>query len=166
MSLLLTTTGTELSIDILVNFISKCNDDSLTKNDFDDNLKCLLNIKNDTDLHILKVIVQKTNLRLTSDQLMNHRIGNPVHMAYVQWENTWRVQSINSSYDWRISLENFTELLADDVQKYLNELSVISCISLKQDELQRACEYINSIGRDDLQTVVVDNVIKLKNDGA
>ena len=151
---------TELSIDNLVDFVSKLrNDDSLTTDDCDSNLKLLLNIKNDTDLRLLKLVIQKTNLRLTSEQLVNHKAGNPVHTAYVEWENSWRPQSISSSYNWRISSENFAELLADDVQKYLNELSLISCVSLKQDELQRASEYINSIGRAELQTVVVDNVI-------
>jgi hypothetical protein len=161
---LLLTTGFDLSIDNLVHFISTCNEDSLTNSDIDESLKFLLNLKNDTDLQLLKMVVQKTNLRLTSEQLMNHKAGNPVHMAYVEWENSWRPQSISSSYNWRISSENFTDLLADDIQKYLKELSLISCVSLKQDELQRASDYINSIGRVELQTVVVDSVIKLKND--
>lgn len=161
---LLLTSGVEISIENLVHFVSKCNEDSSTNNDLDESLKFLLNIKNDIDLQLLKVIVKKTNLRLTSEQLMNHKTGNPVHMAYVEWENSWRAQSISSSYNWRISSENFVGLLADDIQKYLKELSLISCVSIKQDELQRASDYINSIGRVELQTVVVDSVIQLKND--
>jgi len=131
---LLLSSGVEISIENLVNFVSKCNEDSSDCDD-DDGLKCLLNIKNDFDLQLLKIIIQKTNLRLTSEQLMNHKAGNPVHMAYVEWQNNWRSQSISSSYNWRISSENFVELLADDIQKYLDELSLISCVSLKQDEL-------------------------------
>lgn len=158
---LLLASDLELGIDTLINFVSKCNENSsLTNSDCDDEgLKCLLNINNDTDLQLLKLVIQKTNLQLTFEQLMNHKAGNPVHMAYVEWENNWRPQSISSSYNWRISSENFADLLADDVQKYLDELSHISCVSLKQDELQRASDYINSIGRAELQTVVVDSVI-------
>jgi len=164
---LLLTTGFQLSIDKLVDFVSKCNKDSLTNNDLDESLMCLLNIKNDMDLNLLKLIIRKTNLCMTSEHLLNHTTGNPVYLSYVRWKNSWRAESIKSSYDWRISSENFTDLLADDFQNYLQQLSLISCTyveSVDQDELQRASDYINSIGRDELQTVVVDNVIKLKND--
>ena len=98
---LLLTSGVEISIENLVKFVSKCNENS---SDCDDEgLKGLLNIKNDTDLQLLKVIIQETNLQLTSEQLMNHKAGNPVHMAYVECENNWRSQSISSSYNWRIA---------------------------------------------------------------
>ena len=139
MTLLLTSLAVGLNTNTFIDFVANLgSNNSITYDNCDLRLKHLLNIKSDIDLQILIAVIKKTSLRLTTEELMKHEGGNPVYLAYVEWETNWRLESVKSSYDWRIASENFSSVLNDAaVQQYLKELSLISC-TLFDEEYERS----------------------------
>jgi len=106
--------------------------------------------------------------------------SNPLFDQYTLWMNNWRHDSIDSSYEWRKNTEIFEYITNnEDLQVYIRKLENLRFLNyevglesirevlandLKRITAINASNYINSIGRIELQTIPTeDGTVILKN---
>lgn len=172
----------ELSATEIVDFVSGIEDGSITYE-----TSCFIdffyifNLTTRKSFDILQILIRNSDIPITLDSIKNHTLTceSLVTATYSKWfnnwRNTWRNEAIQSSYDWRIAMEKFSEIRVDDVSDYLNRMLDVYCFTYDHtvtgdrerafDEIERArtfdreSELINSIGF--LETEVKDGMIRI-----
>jgi hypothetical protein len=159
--------------------IFKAITDNVQHIEYTNTFKTIANINTPLNLFVFESLVK--NSIVTLDDILTHENGNPIHKSYTKWARTWRVESSKSALTWRESVTKFVNLkntvLVSDLNEYINGLSDVNCLVydcvemselevarmlLENEQALKDSEYINSIGRSELQTMAVGNKVVIK----
>lgn len=136
----------------------------------------LFNLTSRRSFDVLQILVRHSTLPITLYSIENHQQGyNLLATTYNKWFDNWRSEAVQSSYDWRIAMEKFSEIRLHDVHEYLNNMLDVYCFTYDHTvtgdrekafkEIERAktfereAELINSIGM--IETEVKDGTIRI-----
>lgn len=171
----------ELDATTIIYFIDGIKNGTITyETSCDLDLFYIFNLKSRKSFDVLQILVQNSTILLTLESIENHPTNGEslVFTCYNKWFSNWRTEAVQSSYDWRIAIDQFSSIKLHDIEMYLKDMLDVHCFTfdnkIENDKeesyssleffktLHRESELINSIGF--INTKVKDGTVQIVND--